>query len=209
MPIQTVKCLNLEGRNVLINEADIATRIQQMGKEIQVYLAKYPMKTIFVGVLTGGADFTMKLIAELDPNTYMYNFVKVTRYATSQKGGEAQIVFDGVTDEDVKDARIIILDDVADERITNACLVAHYKDRGALEVSVCVLLNKYDRKSSVANVALDWVGFDIPNVFVWGFGLDDSSNSMTRNDHDVCYWGEAIPENGFKYMLPSPQTMKG
>jgi hypoxanthine phosphoribosyltransferase len=183
-------------------------RIRQLGNEIRVFLNKNTNKRIiFVGVLTGAANFLMKLLGELDVNMYIYNFVKVSRYTSSQQGGEAHVTFDGVSDADVKGSVVVIVDDIADERITNRCLIDHYLGRGALEVKVCVMLNKFQHKSSAANVKLDWVGYDIPDVFVWGFGLDDSNNPMTRNDHDLCYWGEEIDINGFLYTLPNPMTM--
>jgi hypoxanthine-guanine phosphoribosyltransferase len=87
MSIPVVKHLNLPGRHVLIEESAILQRIQQVGREVQVYLDKHPMRTVFVGVLTGATRFTMTFIEELNPNSFTYDFVKVHRYKNSQEGG--------------------------------------------------------------------------------------------------------------------------
>ncbi len=192
--------LEIADRNLLIPGEVVEQRIAEMAKPLNKFLVQQRGLGQFVvlaGVLTGGVQFLMDLKAHLEPDLYRYGFLHTSRYGKGEEGGSVR--FEHSTLGNVKGHTVVIVDDIGDGRNTLQYLVGLMRLEGAAKVATCVMLNKPERKE--VDVPLDFVGFNIPNVFVWGRGLDGGHRTQsTRNDYDICHFGE--PPEGPCYEIP-------
>ena len=162
---------------VLVTEEQIHERLRELARQVE---ADYAGKdVVLVGVLKGAimvmSDFAraLKMHAPVD-------FMAVSSYGNSTKSsGVVQIRKD--LDTDIHDKHVLIVEDVIDSGLTLSWLLENFDSRGAASVEVLALL----RKPEAMKVELDvkYVGFDIPNDFVVGYGLDFAENY--RNLRDV------------------------
>lgn len=189
--------LEIEDRHVLIPGEIVDWRITHLAGMLNEYIASSAVPVVYAMVLTGGVDFGMRLKQHLAPS-FRYGFLRTSRYSGSEHGSETRLLFDGLGS--VKGCRVILVDDIGDERITLQYLTQYLAISGAAEVKTCVMLNKAIRKQ--VDLPLDFVGFTIPNAFVWGRGLDGGDKTEEkRNDFDVCFSG-AHP-GGENYTIPT------
>ena len=162
---------------VLVTEEQILERLRDLASEVAVdYEGK---DLVLIGVLKGAvmvmADF-MRALPILVPMDWM----AVSSYGASTKSsGVVQIRKD--LDTDLHDKHVLIVEDIIDSGLTLAWLLENFESRGAASVEVLALL----RKPKAAKVEIDcrYVGFDIPNDFVVGYGLD--YDERYRNLRDV------------------------
>ena len=97
------------------------------------------------------------------------DFMSVSSYGNDTKSsGVVRIVKD--LDEPLKDKHVIVVEDIVDSGNTLSYLLKVLNERGPASLSLCTLLDKPDRR--VANVSVDYTGFEIPDAFVVGYGLD-------------------------------------
>lgn len=179
--------LDIADRNLLIPGEVVEQRIAELGVLLNDIMRAEKNPVVLAGVLTGGVHFLMDLKRHLEPQQYRYGFLHTSRYAGNESGG--RVTFKNSTLGNVSGHTVILVDDIGDGRRTLEYLVGLMKLEGAAKVMTCVMLNKPVRKE--AEVPLDLVGFNIPNVFVWGRGLDGGNASQcTRNDDDICHFGE-------------------
>lgn len=190
--------LDIKGRKLLIRGEVVDDRIAEVGVVLNNMLRAEENPVVLAGILTGGVHFLMDLKAHLDPNLYRYGFLHTSRYAGTESGG--RVTFKNSTLGNVSGHTVILVDDIGDGRRTLEYLVGLMKLEGAAKVLTCVMLNKPVRKE--VDVPLDLVGFNIPNVFVWGRGLDGGHvTQSTRNDYDVCFFGDH--PGGHSYEIPT------
>lgn len=151
---------------ILIDEQTLQNRIKELAAEIgRDYAGKNIM---LVGVLKGAIMFMVDLSRYL-PLSLTLDFMAVSSYgASTQSSGVVRILKDLDTSIEGKD--VLIVEDIVDSGLTLAYLVEYLKGRNPASLRICALLNKPDRRSS--NVAIDYLGFDIPDKFVIGYGLD-------------------------------------
>lgn len=162
---------------ILVTEAQILDRLSEIAREVERdYEGKNPL---LVGVLKGAvmvmADFTraLNMQAEMD-------WMAVSSYGTGTKSsGVVQIRKD--LDADVHDRHVLIVEDILDSGLTLSWLRENLLARGAASVEICALLRKPDAVK--VEVELKYLGFDIPNKFVVGYGLDYAERY--RNLRDV------------------------
>lgn len=189
--------LDIADRNLLIPGEVVDARIVEMGHCVSEFIASSVNPVVLAAVLTGGVPFCMDLCKHLHPN-YRVAYLHASRYGGSEHGND--VTFKYSTLGNVKGHTVIIVDDIGDGRNTLDYLTRFVLLEGAAQVKTCVLLNKPSRKE--ADVPLDWVGFNIPNVFVWGRGLDGgNATQATRNDYDVCHFGSH--PGGANYTIPT------
>ena len=151
---------------VLITKEDIDAKLAELASKID---AEYAGKDLLiVGVLKGAvmvmADFSRRL-----PMNAPMDWMAVSSYGASTKSsGVVQIRKD--LDTDLHDKHVLIVEDIIDSGLTLSWLLSNLGSREPESLKVCTLL----RKPDAAKVAIDveWVGFDIPNEFVVGYGLD-------------------------------------
>lgn len=152
--------------NILLTEVQIQQRIGELAEKIGIEYREKP--TTIVGVLTGSLMFLADLVRRLD-FPLRIGLIQASSYrGETTTPGELRISPDLIPD--VKERHVVLLDDILDTGKTMHSLVAHMHSLGALSVKVAVLLRKEGRQT----VALDpdFYGFDIPNAFVVGYGLD-------------------------------------
>lgn len=151
---------------ILYSEADIERRIIEMAAEID---ADYEGRDILlVGVLKGAVMVMADLARAINSHVNM-DWMAVSSYGSSTKSsGVVRILKD--LDSDVTGRHVLIVEDIIDSGLTLSWLIRNLTARGAASVQVCTML----RKPDALKVALTpkYVGFDIPNEFVVGYGLD-------------------------------------
>ena len=159
----------------LIRADEIRERVATLAREI-VDVYDYD---ILLSALTGAYMFTADLNRELAKaqGAKAYNkaiaFIKASSYGDStESSGKLQVR--GLEKVDLKGKRILMVDDIADTGTTLLGLVNLLKESGAQEVRTCVLLNKQERRE--VEISADFVGFEIANEFVVGYGLDYAEN---------------------------------
>ena len=151
---------------VLVTQEEIAEAVARLGKTLtEDYKDK---EVVVVGILRGAAIFMADIIRAMD--CYLtIDFMDVSRYGEAlQSSGEVKIVKDLDTRVEGKD--ILIVEDIIDTGQTLKYIVDLLHYRKANSVKVCTLLDKKERR--VNNMEADYVGLDIPNEFVVGYGLD-------------------------------------
>lgn len=168
---------------VLISQQQIARRVAELAALItadhQPPKQSAPVELTIVPVLTGAMIFCADLIRQI-PIAMRIGLVTVSSYpgrSVSTQG--AQVVAQQLGD--VRGRHVLLLDDILDSGQTIRLVTAVLREQGAAGVRTCVLLRK-DRPAA-RDVPVDYVGFDIPDAFVVGYGLD--FNNYYRNLPDI------------------------
>lgn len=153
-------------KEVLITEEEILKRIKELGEEIT---DDYKDKDLMVvGILKGAVVFMSELCKRIDLPIDM-DFMSVSSYGSSSKStGEVKIIKD--LDGSVEGKDILIVEDIIDTGLTLSYLTDNLKKRGANSVKIITLLDKTIRRN--VEVKVDYLGFEVPNEFIIGFGLD-------------------------------------
>jgi hypoxanthine phosphoribosyltransferase len=169
---------------VLLTEAEIQGKVAELGAEIADAYAGIE-RPVLVGVLKGCMMFIVDLARAIKlPITL--DFIAVSSYgASTQTSGVVRMVKD--LDTDIAGRHVLIVEDIIDSGLTLAYLREHLLRREPASLRICALLNKPERRE--ADVHIDFKGFDIPNEFVVGYGLD--YNEIYRN---LPYIGVLKPE---------------
>lgn len=151
---------------ILITEAELAKRTKELGKKIsEDYAGK---KILALGILKGSVVFLSDLIRNIEPEVSI-DFMTVSSYGnSSQSSGELKIKKDLDTDISGKD--VLIVEDIIDSGVTLSKLKEVLLRRNPASLKICTLLNKPERRT--VSVDVDYIGFDIPNEFIIGYGLD-------------------------------------
>ena len=154
---------------VLLTEQQIAEKLAELCRRIETDEpadAEHPL--LLVGVLKGAVMVMADLARELRIPVEM-DWMAVSSYGSSTRSsGVVRILKD--LDTEIAGRRLLIVEDIIDSGLTLSWLVANLRSRGPASVEVCALL----RKPEAARLAVDvkYCGFDIPNRFVVGYGLD-------------------------------------
>jgi hypoxanthine phosphoribosyltransferase len=162
---------------VLVSEAEIRVKLAELAREIEAdYEGERPL---LVGVLKGAVMVMADLARELRIHIDM-DWMAVSSYGAGTKSsGVVRILKD--LDSDIKDRRVLIVEDIIDSGLTLSWLRENLITRGAASVDICALLRKPD--SVKVDVDVRYLGFDIPDDFVVGYGLD--YDQSYRNLRDV------------------------
>ena len=161
----------------LVSESEITRAIERLVREI---VADYgDADILFVGVMDGAVCFLADL-ARAFPRSVELVTIRATSYEGTESRGELTFGYLPAR-ERIEGRRVLIVEDIVDTGVTIAALIQKLEDLGAASVEVCALLNKPSRRTREVEVA--YVGFDIPNVFVVGYGLD--YNGHFRNLRDI------------------------
>lgn len=164
--------MNKDIKKVLITEEEIIDRSKQLGAQISKdYEGKRP---ILIALLKGSVPFLAELIKYIDIDMEI-DFMDVSSYEGTESRGDVRIVKD--LDRSIKDADVIIVEDIVDTGRTLKTVTELLYQKGASSVKVVSLLDKKERR--VVDIDADYVGFNIPDEFVIGFGLD--FNQLYRN----------------------------
>ena len=150
----------------LLTGEQIQMRISEMGAEIaRDYAGRNPL---LLGVLKGAFIFLSDLIRAIDLQIGI-EFMAISSYgAETRSSGEVKIVKD--LDVAIEGRDILVVEDIVDTGLTLSYLLANLRSRGASSVKLVALLNKHERR--LREVEIDYLGFNIPDAFVVGYGLD-------------------------------------
>ena len=152
--------------NVLISEEDVEKRIQEIGAAIS---KEYEGKCVhLICVLKGGVFFACELAKRITVPVTM-DFMSVSSYGDDTKSsGVVKIVKD--LDQPLEGKDVLIVEDIIDSGNTLYYLMDVLQRRKPASLHLCTLLDKPDRR--VKDVKVDYTGFEIPDEFVVGYGLD-------------------------------------
>ncbi|MBD5394677.1 MAG: hypoxanthine phosphoribosyltransferase [Lachnospiraceae bacterium] len=151
---------------VLLSEEEVDARIQAIGEQIS---KDYEGKQVhLICVLKGGSFFMCELAKRITVPVSL-DFMSVSSYGSETKSsGVVRIVKD--LDEPILGKDVLVVEDIVDSGRTLSYLLEMLKDRGPKSLRLCTLLDKPDRR--VTDVHVDYTGFQIPDEFVVGYGLD-------------------------------------
>ena len=151
---------------VLLSEKEVDDRIQAIGEQIS---RDYAGKQVhLICVLKGGSFFLCELAKRITVPVSL-DFMSVSSDGSETKSsGVVKIIKD--LDEPIKGKDVLVIEDIVDSGRTLSYLMEMLKDRGPASLKLCTLLDKPDRR--VIDVPVDYTGFEIPDEFVVGYGLD-------------------------------------
>ena len=155
-----------ESIKVLVPEAEVAKRIEELGKKIS---EDYAGKQVhLICVLKGGVFFMCELANRISVPVSM-DFMSVSSYGDgTSSSGVVKIAKD--LDESLEGKDVLVVEDIIDSGRTLYYLLDILKKRNPKSMRLCTLLDKPDRR--VRDVKVNYVGFEIPDEFVVGYGLD-------------------------------------
>lgn len=165
-------------KEVLVTEKELKEKIKEIGAEIT---ADYKGKELLIiGVLKGAFTFMADLIREVKIPVEI-DFMAVSSYGKSTtSSGVVRILKD--LEGSIEGKHILVVEDIIDTGLTLSYLVNNLESRGAVSVKICTLLDKPERRT--ANVDIKYKGFDIPDEFVVGYGIDFAEKY--RNLSEIC-----------------------
>lgn len=150
----------------LISEGKLKARVQEIAKEITEYYNGEEVKTICV--LKGAVMFMVDLVKLLDLPV-RFDFMDVSSYGNSTvSSGNIKINKD--LDDPIEGENILVVEDIIDSGRTLHHLLEYLKKKNPKSIKLCTLFDKPERREF--DVKVDWVGFDIPDEFIVGYGLD-------------------------------------
>ena len=163
---------------VLLEASTIQKRVRELGVQItRDYRGKRPH---LVSILKGASMFHADLVRSIELEL-TYDFIAVGSYGDLTKSsGEVRILKD--LDESLEGRDVLLVEDIVDTGLTLNYLVQNLRARKPKSLKIVALLNKPSRRA--IDVLVDYVGFDIPDEFLVGYGLDYAQRY--RNLPDIC-----------------------
>ena len=150
---------------VLITEEELQKRIGELAEQID---KDYDGKEVtFICILKGSIFFTVELSKRM-PNDVNFEFIRVSSYHGENSTGVIEMKVDLQGDISGKD--VIVIEDIVDTGRTLSYLKQYLGSKNPKSIKICALLDKKERR--VCELNADYVGFDIPDKFVVGYGLD-------------------------------------
>lgn len=165
-------------KKILISEAEIKNRVKELAAKIS---EDYKGKTItLICILSGASVFFADLVRELDLDV-RFEFMSVSSYGSGTvSSGEVKILKD--VNHPIVGQDVIIVEDIIDSGCTLSFLKRVLEQRNPASIKVCTILDKPSRRK--VDFKGEYVGFEIPDEFVVGYGLD--YDGKYRNLKDVC-----------------------
>ena len=153
-------------KEILFDEDQIAARVAELGRQISEDYAG--QEVLVVCVLNGAMPFTADLLRKLDGQVCLDTIAASSYGSGTLSSGTVKITKELKTD--IVGCNVLLVDDVFDTGLTMSLLVQTLQARGAKSVKSCVFLDKTARHSVAYRP--DYVGYEIPDAFVIGYGLD-------------------------------------
>ncbi|HEX3787632.1 MAG TPA: hypoxanthine phosphoribosyltransferase [Pseudonocardiaceae bacterium] len=172
--------------SVLITEQEITAKVDELAEQIAADQPERPASDLLlVGVLKGAAMFMTDLARAL-PVPVQLEFMAISSYGSSNTSSGVLRMLKGL-DRDITGKNVLIVEDIIDSGLTLSWLYKDLASRRAASVQVCALLRKPEAMK--VDVPVKYVGFDIPNEFVVGYGLD-----YAERYRDLRYIGTLDPK---------------
>ncbi len=174
---------NLKNLKVLISPERLEERVKELAEMIK---KDYGHKVFCSVVLTGAMVFFTNLMKELKKINVevIYDPIKVSSYSGTESTGKVNLELD--MKQDIKNKRVLIVEDIIDTGLTLKYLKEYMLRKGAAEVKICSLLDKKARRKEP--IEADYVGFEIPDKFIVGYGVD--YNERFRDLNFIGYFSE-------------------
>ena len=152
--------------HVIFTEEEISARVKELGAELtKEYEGKFPL---FVGVLKGSFVFMADIVRAVNINCEV-DFMGTSSYSNGTSSTGAVKITKDLT-RDIEGRHIVIIEDILDSGISLSYLKKYLETRNPASIRICTLLNKISRRK--AAIEADYVGFECPDDFVVGYGLD-------------------------------------
>jgi hypoxanthine phosphoribosyltransferase len=188
-----------ESVRVLISRDRIHRRIKQLAKEIRRDFPQQPLH--LVGVLKGAVFFLADLARQI-PGEVSFDFIALSSYGkNTHSSGQVRLTRD--LDSSIENKTVIVVEDILDTGMTMQYLLRVFQQRKPKDLRVAVLLDKPSRR--VTPVRADYVGFEIPNEFVVGYGLDYAERYRNLLDVGILTLPE-MPSDKLLTMPPEPPS---
>lgn len=157
----------MEEFKVLIDEQTLQNRIYELAKQIE---KDYEEKDLtLVCILKGSTIFTVDLAKKMNKKLKL-EFMQVSSYGGEKiSSGKINLKLD--LGENIQGENLLIVEDIIDTGRTLSYLIEHLKQKNPASIKICTLLDKPERREY--DVKVDYIGFQIPDKFVIGYGLDD------------------------------------
>lgn len=169
---------------VLISEEVLQKRIKELAAQLSAdYAGKDP---VFVGVMKGVVLFFADAVKRIDIPCQI-DFMWISSYAGTNSTGRMEVKRDLSTD--IKGRHVVILEDIFDTGHSLDFTYRHLLEKEPASLEICTLLDKPSRRNPTVTLKPKYVGFEVPNAFVVGYGLD--YNEYYRN---LPYIGVLRPE---------------
>ena len=151
---------------VLIDEQSLRARVEELGEEVsRDYVGREPL---LIGVLKGAVFFMADLMRQLTVPCEV-DFMAISSYgAATDSSGVVRILKD--LDINIEGRDVLVVEDIIDSGLTLSYLIRNLEAREPASLEVCALMTKPERRQ--IDVPVRYVGFEIPNRFVIGYGLD-------------------------------------
>ena len=164
---------------LLIPDSNLQARVRELGKELTEHLSGAQEPPVLVGVLKGSTMFLADLVRSMHMDLEV-DFMSISAYGDSRgHSGVVRIIKD--LERDIDGRHVVIVEDIVDTGLTLNYLRSTLTQRGARSLMAVTLLDKVARR--IVPVALELKGFEIPDVFVVGYGLD--FQARYRNLRDI------------------------
>ena len=148
-----------------VSAEEIQARVKELGQQItRDYQGKSP---VIMCMLKGAVYFFADLTKHIDL-PIMIDFARLSSYRNGTVSGEMQVIADITTD--IKNKDVIIVEDIIDSGKTLSYFIKMLEKHNPASIKICAFLDKKERRE--VDIKVDYVGFDIPNYFVIGYGLD-------------------------------------
>ena len=166
MPAKKGLAVHPDLESVLVTKAQISRRVKALGRELKKIYGNDEITV--VAIMNGAILFTADLLREVD-NAVRLDCIRTTSYgSTTESHGTPKLVH-GLT-LDIADRHVLIVDDILDTGKTLSLIAGMVRGMNPASLRVCVLLDKRGRRQ--VPFEADLVGFEIPDKFVVGYGLD-------------------------------------
>jgi hypoxanthine phosphoribosyltransferase len=158
--------IELDVAETLIDEETLRDRVAQLGAEISIDYAGRDL--MLIGVLKGAVFFMADLMRSIDVHCEV-DFMAISSYgASTDSSGVVRILKD--LDANIEGRNVLVVEDIIDSGLTLSYLMRNLRARNPATLEVCALLTKPERRE--IEVPVRYIGFEIPNRFVVGYGLD-------------------------------------
>lgn len=153
---------------LVLSRDEISRRIQELGRQITEEMGDKEL--VVICVLKGAFMFTADLVRAIDAPVRI-DFVRLKSYgAETHSSGQVSISKDVEADMNLKDANVLVVEDIVDTGLTLAFLKKHLAQHNPASVKICALVDKLERRER--HVELDYTGFTVPEGYLVGYGLD-------------------------------------
>ena len=150
----------------LIGKEELNKRIEELAKQIDENYKEQDI--VAICVLNGAAFFAVDLQVE---------FIKISSYEGTESTGEIRKYLD-IDKKKIEGRNILIIEDIVDTGRSMHYLIEHLKEKNPKDIKICSLLSKPSRREIEVNI--DYLGFEVPNKFIIGYGFDDEEG-FNRN----------------------------